>query len=271
MVNREAISDCITVRSGLGGVRKRLEKGPARIAYLGLSVTAQRDGYRMRLHQWITSHFGQAHQPVNAGIGDVGSISCAFLMDDFVSPFRPELCFIECTTGDVMGKTRLADIAGAVEGIVLKLAGIGCRACILPLPWRDPAMVAPEDVIEEYERVADFHGVPSIHLYRYIGRSAQLGEIDLGQLQLEGLHTTPAGAQLYADCLGGALEVLFAAPDSPPLPLVDAGDACCMENLRLASIRPVEHPGEANFRGRYPLREVGVGSAILFQPDGCDL
>ena len=101
--------------TGLRNVAERLAAGPASIAYLGNSVTVQKDGYRPHLHAGLIRRFGRAHRQINAGFGAVGSLGSVCTMDDLVIRHRPALCFVECMTGD-MGVGLHADIGPALEG-----------------------------------------------------------------------------------------------------------------------------------------------------------
>lgn len=261
--------DWVTARRGLGHVRARLERETSRIAYLGVSVTAQRDGFRPRLHERLVARRGP-HLAVNAGIGGVGSLACAFLMDDFVLPARPALCFVECTTGDLGGATSPGDLAAAVEGIILKLADAGCQACLFHLFRRDQSFAIPGDVLLAYERVAEHHGVPSIHLYRHVAACAARGEIDLGALYRDLVHTTPEGSRFTADCLAAAVDTLLDMPvDDGPAP----EGPLCATNYLVSSIVPAKvdrapSPEAATtgvFGGRYRYAEVSPAQEISFQ------
>jgi hypothetical protein len=67
---------------GLRDTAAQLAAGPVVIAYLGNSVTAQKDGYRPYLHKGLVKRFGHEHKAVNAGFGGVGSIGSVCTMDD---------------------------------------------------------------------------------------------------------------------------------------------------------------------------------------------
>ena len=124
---------------GLLGAAERLAQRPATIAYLGNSITRQRDGYRPHLHGLLIERFGQPHRAINAGFGGVGSVASACTMDDMVVRHGPLLCFIETLTGD-MGVGMHPDTGPALEGMVRKLAAIGASGCFLQVssPGNNP-------------------------------------------------------------------------------------------------------------------------------------
>src|SRR6266516_2318846 len=114
-MNRRATGSDIEPRRGLGNAATMLSRRIGRIAYLGNSVTAQREGFRPLLHERLTAHFGQPHRLINAGLGGVGSLASLFTMEDLVLRFAPDLCFIECTTGDMGVRTPVTTIGPILE------------------------------------------------------------------------------------------------------------------------------------------------------------
>ena len=202
-------ADWIRTRSGFRHAREPLASGVRRIAYLGVSVTAQATGYRPLLHQQLTRRFRMPHVGVNAGIGGVGSISCAFLMDDLVLPQEPSLCFIECTTGDMDRKTAPHDIGPALDGILHKLGRHGCDACILHLFRRDQSCAWSSAVIHEYEQVADRYGVPSINTGQYFADAFAAGRLIADELFRDVVHTTRVGAQHTADVIASGVNAIL--------------------------------------------------------------
>ena len=201
----------IITRNGLAGLRRMLLAEPCKIAYLGASVTAQKEGYRGLLEQWFTETFRQPHSAINAGFGGVGSISGVFVMDDQVISQQPDLCLIEYSTGDMGGQTTLTEIAGAVEGMVLKLRDIGCQVCFLYLYRRDEALDNGHPVIAEYERVAAHYGIPSLHIGRLIQQKIAAGCFSADDIVRDKVHTTAKGSKVTADCITGGLQIVFDA------------------------------------------------------------
>lgn len=259
----------VIARSGLGHARERLRHGNRPIAYLGVSVTAQRDGFRPRLHDQLVSRFG-ARPAVNAGIGAVGSLACVFLMDDFVLPSRPALCFVECTTGDLGGATAVDEIGPALEGILLKLRDIDCSACLLHLYRRDCSFREPHPVVEAYERVAERYGVPSINLARHVEEQASLGRLDVRAHYRDLVHTTPEGSQFVADHVASVVDDLIAVPAARggevshrPGPPARYHATAIVPADADASNAPFL--GATRFGHRYRYAEVPVGASLSFR------
>ena len=204
------VREWLRARRGLGAAGAALTSAAGTIAYLGVSVTAQREGYRPLLHDWFTRRFGLAHLQANAAVGGVGSISSVFLMDELALARRPILCLVECTTGDMDGKTASHDIAPAIEGIVRKLADHGCEACLIHLFRCDRSTVWADPVIREYERVADHYGTPSINVGRVIAEDLASGAAAPAEWFRDAVHTTPAGSARTTRIIASVMDDLFA-------------------------------------------------------------
>jgi lysophospholipase L1-like esterase len=215
-----ALDVWVRPRAGLGRSFESLARGPAAIAYLGLSVTAQREGFRPRLHAALVQDTGHAHAAINAGVGGVGSVSLAFLMDRLVIAHAPVLCFVECTTGDVDGRTAPDDVPRAIEAILRKLDAIECQACLLHLYQREQTWRIEHPILAEYERVAEHYDVPSLHVGRRIEDDVLTGRADVDVLFRDGVHTTHAGAQVSAELIVEGLAAIRRCGKAaePPVP-----------------------------------------------------
>lgn len=217
-MSKRSLRARVRARNGFGDLPHRLREEPCRIAYLGASVTAQRDGYRMRLHELLCSWTAQAHLSIHAGTGGVGSLSGVFLMDTLVLAHEPQLCFVEYATNDLDGRTSPALTGRAVEGIVGKLRERGCQPCFLYLYRRDTCFGRANEVIAAHEAVADYHRVPSIDVAAPIEEGATRGELRVDELLRDVVHTTPAGSRLVAESILDAVQQISAASaiTSPP-------------------------------------------------------
>jgi hypothetical protein len=266
-----AIDAWVRPRDGLA-VLDRLSRGPAAIAYLGLSVTAQRDGFRPRLHAAIEHMTGHAHRAINAGVGGVGSVSMAFLMDQLVIAHRPSLCFIECTTGDIDGRTPVEDAPRAIEGILRKLAAVDCAACILHLYQRQQSRRVPHPILAGYERVADHYGVPSIDVGHRIEEDIAEGCADADVLFRDVVHTTPDGADVVARLVIDALTFIRTQARRADGRLLEQGR--CTDGVfdrgRGVDVRPEDcdsTPATGRFRLTCPFIDVDASNAIRFDRD----
>lgn len=192
MINSEALIP----RKGLGGLEQELSVSPCTIVYFGNSITAQKDSYRIPLHNHIVSHFHKIHKPVNAGLGGVGSLACAFLVDDLVLRHRPELCFVECSAADTGGTTPSDAIGPSVEGIIRQLLSAGTRVVLLHLFRREEMAIGKGKILGLYESLADHYGVPSIHPDKLFSEQIASGMIREEEVFHDGIHTTLKGAAL---------------------------------------------------------------------------
>ncbi|HEX4521314.1 MAG TPA: SGNH/GDSL hydrolase family protein [Gaiellaceae bacterium] len=251
----------LRARAGLGDLPARLRERPCTIAYLGASVTAQKDGYRPRLHALLSQATGHEHRAVAAGFGAMGSITGRFLMERFVMPHEPELAFVEYVTSDVAGTTPPELLRAALEGIVGRLREAGCEPCFLYLPRRD---LDPRSspVLEAYEDVAAYHGVPSI---------------DLSAVSTEGpdpllrdlVHTSDAGSALLAGAVARAFAELTPGPTPERLPLRES----VLQHARIvtptpALLRDGSRCETGSFRLVFPFVEIDSDNELEFIPEG---
>jgi len=208
------MAEHVRVRDGLPGLAARLATAACRIGYLGASVTAQKDGYRPRLHDWLVRHFGRDHRAVIAATGGVGSVSAVFTMDDLLVRHRPHLCLVDYSSADLDPKNTPADrLVPVLEGMVRKLRDVGAAPCFLHLFRTDRCVGAPSEVLEAYERVAEHYGVPSIDVGARIASELAAGRYAVPDLLRDVVHTTPRGSDVTAEIVAGGLrELLDAGP-----------------------------------------------------------
>lgn len=196
----------LTCRLGIGTLMKELSESPRNIVYLGNSITAQRDSYRHHLHSAIVRHFRKAHKPVNAGLGGVGSLACAFLVDELVLRHNPALCFVECSAADTGGATPLDSVCPSVEGIIRQLNSAGIPMIFLHLFRKEEMAAHKQPVLEIYESLADHYGVPSINIDQLVSEQIQTGKITDNEYFHDGIHTNRKGAAY----IGNTVFTLFA-------------------------------------------------------------
>ncbi|GAB4530119.1 MAG: hypothetical protein Tsb0014_12560 [Pleurocapsa sp.] len=197
-------SSIIQKRNGLSRITQKLQQQPCKIAYLGASVTAQKQGYRPFLHQWFQDYFHQPHIEINAGTGGISSTAAVFLMDEDVIQHQPDLCFIEYSTGDMTWSSL--DVALVIEAMVRKLQAIGCEICFLYLYRNDRNFDASNPTLIEYEKIAEHHGIPSINAGRYVEELISLGKIVFEDLYRDHVHNTVEGGEFIAAYLANALK-----------------------------------------------------------------
>lgn len=252
--------------TGLLEAAEQLSRGPSSIAYLGNSVTVQKDGYRPHLHAGLIHRFGHDHKQVNAGFGAVGSLGSVCTMDELVIRHNPTLCFIECMTGD-MGVGLHADTGPALEGILRKLATIGCSACFLNLPRRDADFSPDNPIVALYARVAAHYGAASVNLGSPLKSKSANFFRDV-------VHTTPLGGRRTAEFILTELDGLFleAGHTKPELPIFvrDYSGA----GLIRASPSVLRNPAACHagrFKLTYPFVEFGPENELIFESAQCEL
>lgn len=192
----------VHIRNGLFNLNNKLKNQICKIAYLGASVTAQKQGYRPFLHQWFQDYFQQSHVEINGAIGGVISGAAVFLMDDTVIQHKPDLCFIEYSTVDMSWNSP--EISYAVEGMVRKLKAIDCQVCFLYLYRRDQQFNWSNSVISMYEKIAEFYDLPSINVGKYVEACLRENKIVFENLFRDFVHNNIKGgyfiAKYIADC-----------------------------------------------------------------------
>ncbi len=264
----DALQPEIVIRGGFGAEGARLRERPRRIAYLGASVTAQGEGYRPKLHERLCRSFGQEHESLLAGVGAIGIASAVFLVDDLVVDRRPDLCLIEYTTAELVGKRSVGDAEAAMDGVVTKLIAADCAPCMLHLPRRRWPPRGHE-VRRAFERVADRHGIPTIDL---TSAFADAGHLKGGEsIFRDEVHPTARGSEEIAALAGRAMTTIADAsrPAGGPPPAAHAEGR--FHRARLAKAGPGDAGGAGRagrFRLTLPFLEVGPGEPIRVQPEG---
>ncbi|MDX6423508.1 MAG: hypothetical protein QOI67_979 [Gaiellaceae bacterium] len=204
-------------RAGLGELPAKLRSEPCTIAYLGASITAQRNGFRPRLHTMLQAACGQEHAIVTAGISGSGSISGAFMMDKLVLSHRPELCFVDFASRDAAAAAVPPWVGPAVEGITLKLRAHGIQPCFLYMYRRDEGRGVYGPVQAAWEEVAEHYGVPSIDVASHLRDAVETGTVALDAILRDVVHTTPDGAEFIAGAIARPLLAFpHAEPAEPP-------------------------------------------------------
>lgn len=186
------------------GRRGRLRTESAiRICYLGNSITAQRDSYAHALHPLLVDRWGADERLIRGGLGGVGSLACAGLLDYLILRHDPDICFVECSLADAQGATARELVAVALTSIIEDLQERGIIPILLHMPRFDETRIDPSVVDETYRRIAEEYGVLSIDV-RNAGSPEDYPD---------GVHPTPAGSEVIALAINGALPA--DPPDAP--------------------------------------------------------
>jgi len=196
----------------IGQVSSKLQRSPQRIAYIGNSVTAQRDGFRTRMQASINSWSGIRHEEVNFGLGGVGSFGSAALLEHLVLRRRPSIAFIETSLADSGLNTPAEWVEDSVRSIVGSLREINTETIFLHLPRIDKfrSHVAATRLI--YDRISADQRVPQIDVERCLSDSG----IELRpSMYVDGIHTTPEGGRYFASAVLTALTEGIKEPRIP--------------------------------------------------------
>lgn len=236
---------------------------PRSIAYLGNSLTVQRAGYRPALHQRLEQRWGAPIQQVNAGLGGVGSLTCACLLDLLVLRHQPDLCLIECSAADLMGATPHTQIGPSVETLVKELLDASVEPVLLHLPWRHSEPAQRELTLAAYQRVGDHYGISILSLWdRWLPHD--------GALLDDGKHLTRQGGSEVADAivplLADAWMQRMEAPRTSPPPLHGQRTQWLAAAASDPQIRATERCSYNRFRLSLPMLEVPVDETVTITP-----
>ncbi|CAM4443663.1 hypothetical protein FHS16_003900 [Paenibacillus endophyticus] len=232
-------------RRGLPNVIPKLENGETvTIAYFGGSNTRSQ-GYRVMTGDWLRGRYPHADiRSVNAGIDGTGSdLGCARLETD-VLRHQPDLVFVEFVGND----GGVPESKARIEGIVRQIRKRSLYIDILfvyTLKERDVALFQSGEYQKGalmQEEVADYYGIPSIHLGVAVSQLVSEGKLiftaraDQSNPEAvifthDSVHPTiPEGHQIYTDTITRAFEKISELRDPqgrlehhlPRYPLVPA-------------------------------------------------
>lgn len=191
-------------RNGFQISESDLNSRPCKIAFLGNSITAQKDGFAYQLAGKINAHFDPKHEFIYAGLGGIGSLASCFLMEDFVLRYKPDLCFVECTVADIGYATPNHYLRPAIEGIVQKLNSSSTKLCFIHLYSAHTPAERADEIISAYEEVMDTYRIPSIRVRELIKSELLRNSYKSTDIIYDGVHTTNQGALVYADAVMNA-------------------------------------------------------------------
>jgi lysophospholipase L1-like esterase len=212
----------LTTRGGLPNFARKLATGSVTVGYLGGSLTMMKEGWRPMFHAWLNKAHPRAkpHRQLHVGRGGVGSASGAFFLDQEICGHDPDLVFIEYAINDSYDfltppALRLEFIEGIVRSI--KARHPACDICFV---YMHHILRGPEiaRVVDDYERIAEHYGIPSIHAGRYLvdlvarGEWSFRGETSATALLRDECHPLPAGNELLARLMARSVTELIRQP-----------------------------------------------------------
>ncbi|WP_234536076.1 SGNH/GDSL hydrolase family protein [Paenibacillus pseudetheri] len=210
-------------RRGLPNIIQKLENGDTvTIVYFGGSNTRS-EGYRVMTADWLREKYPQADiRSVNAGIDGTGSdLGCARLETD-VLRHRPDLVFVEFVGNDGGDPESKARIEGIVRQI-RKRSRFTDILFVYTLKERDVALFQSGEYQKGalmQEEVADYYGIPSIHLGVAVSHLVSEGKLiftSREDVSISGavifthdsIHPTiPEGHQIYTDTITRSFETI---------------------------------------------------------------
>ena len=192
-------------REGFQSFNTDLQTRACKIAFLGNSVTAQKEGYAYKLASQINDYFPPTHEFIFAGIGGIGSLASCFLIEDFVLRHQPDFCFVEFTVADIGYATPTQYLKPALEGIIQKLISSSTKICFLHLYNTHTLPERSDEIILKYEEVLDYYKIPSINVREKIIAGILDKAFHAKDILYDGVHTTNQGALIYSDFIMKAL------------------------------------------------------------------
>jgi hypothetical protein len=199
------------IRSNLNGLKQKLNSDLGKIAYMGSSVTVQKEGYRIFVQQFFQDYFNQEHLEIEAAIGGVGSITGVFTMNEDVINYAPDLCFVEYMASDrIEANTPQSEIGKVAEGIVRKLQEINCQIVFL-YRYVEHNLINHRYnyALSEYEKIAEHYQITSINFGSYIHKCIEQKKYTHQELFKDHTHTTKLGSQVAANCIINIFKNIF--------------------------------------------------------------
>lgn len=152
------------------------------IAYFGGSITAADNGWRNMTFSWFQTKFPQTiFCQTNGTIGGTGSDLGVFRIEHDILEDKPDLVFVEFAVNDG-GKTR-AQVLQTMEGIIRKI----WKACpnadicfVYTIEQNDISDLVNgkiHPVVRAMEELADYYGIPSIHMGIEVARLFKEGKL----------------------------------------------------------------------------------------------
>jgi hypothetical protein len=218
-----AMQECFP-RGGLPHVFHKLEQGDAAltVVYLGGSIT-RAEGYRVMTAEWLREQYREADiRSVNAGISGTGSdLGCARLESD-VLRHRPDLVLVEFVVNDGGAAESKAQIEGIVRQI-RKMSRFTDILFVYTLTEKDVAGFQAGQYQKGallQEEVAEYYGIPSIHLGVEVSRLVSEGKLvftgkadkpiaDTIVFTHDAIHpNVPHGHRIYSDTIIRSLRMI---------------------------------------------------------------
>jgi len=181
VVRRPAVE--YTVRGGLPNFYRKVEGGatPLRVGYFGGSITAA-EGWRVQTLAWFRESYPALDiTEINGAISGTNVGLGVYRLEHDVLRHKPDLLFVEFAVND--GGTSAKEIHRGMEGVVRKVWQASPETDICFVYTLTGGMVADfakgvyPQAASCMEDIADFYGIPSIHLGYDVARRAAEGKL----------------------------------------------------------------------------------------------
>ncbi len=283
-------------RDGLPNIFRELNsERQVRIAYIGGSITEAEDGWRNLTFSWFRLNFPQtAIYQIDAGIGGTGSDLGAFRIGRDVLKHKPDLVFIEFAVND--DKKSKEEIHKSMEGIVRQIwiSNPSIDICFIYTAKEEHCKKLVEGILHTsviaMEEVADYYGIPSIHMGVEVARLYANNKLILygnpgdneKVIVFTRDHVHPykeSGHPLYASVVVRYLEKMKKKPGTLKHVLPPPFRKDNWENARMLGVSGMEKTGEWEldtenlFRFEYSkfmphVWKAGSGSKLRFKFEG---
>ncbi|OAM86913.1 SGNH/GDSL hydrolase family protein [Termitidicoccus mucosus] len=253
-------------RGGLPNFRAKAERGgEVRVAYLGGSITAE-EGWRTLSLEFLRERFPRAKvaEIFAAAPGTGSDLGVCRLQADALR-HAPDLLFVEFAVNDETARDER--VLATMEGIVRQARRMRPEldiCFVYTLSFRglpDLRKGGGTRTVRVMERVAEFYGVPSVHMAATVARRLDEGSLVFGKkdgdrcgpgqvlFTRDGVHPTAEGHRVCMETLAAALPVLLGtgAPAAHGL-----GEPLAADNWERATIMPVAALGRRDGWTRLP-------------------
>lgn len=209
-ITRLSSSEYCNFRSNFNNSRIKFEKEKVgRVAFLGGSITYN-GGWRDSICNYLKQRFPQTKfEFINAGIPSTGSVPGAFrFTNDVWSKGKIDLLFEEAAVNDGPDGNDMTSILmiRGMEGIVRHARTVNPAMDIVMMHFVDPGKIkmynegkTPE-VIQQFDKVADFYGISRINLSKEVTDRINNQEFSW-EKDFVDLHPSPFGQGIYSNSM----------------------------------------------------------------------
>lgn len=251
--------------------------GKAKVAFIGGSIT-QGKGWRDSICIYLQKKYPKTQFDfINAGISAQGAMSATFRVErDVLSKGNIDLIFIETSVNDRMPalKCYTPDRVRSMEGLIRHIWAKNKKTDIVLLHFADQFKIAdyamgniPQE-IKDYESIADYYHISSIHLAKEITDRIANKEFTWDN-DFRDIHPSPFGQSLYTASIEQFLDKVCCLENDMVESDFDAGhflpdklDSLCYDSGNFVSCKNVKKTDGFSFR---PLKD--GNKQLFFQSD----